>query len=244
MQPANAPPQPARPAPHPPGGYVFVVTYGRSGSTLLQNLLNGIDGYCIRGENENVLMHFVRGWQAVKNSKPMQGHRNSGRISTPEEPWFGAEGVDPARLGQAIAAMFTREVLRLPPDTRVGGFKEIRFTGYPDFLPVYLNFLHRFFPRTRIVFNLRSHAAVAKSGWWASMDPAQVAEQLSRAEAAFQAYQDANPDRCLTLRYDDYIADHSRFEPLFRFLGETYDPALVDRVMNRKLSHLQASKPS
>jgi hypothetical protein len=244
MQPASAPSQPARPAPHPPGGYVFVVTYGRSGSTLLQNLLNGIDGYCIRGENENVLMHFVRGWHAVQNSKPMQGHRNSGRVSTPEEPWFGAENVDPARLGQSIAAMFAREVLRLPPDTRVGGFKEIRFTAQPDFLPVYLNFLHRFFPRTRIVFNLRAHDSVAKSGWWASMDPARVAEQLTRTEAAFQAYQDANPDRCLTLRYDDYIADHSRFEPLFRFLGESFDSALVERVMDRKLAHLQASKPS
>ena len=31
-------------------GYLFVVTYGRSGSTLLMGLLNSIPGYLIRGE--------------------------------------------------------------------------------------------------------------------------------------------------------------------------------------------------
>ena len=29
---------------HPTGGYVILVTYGRSGSTLLQKVLNSIDG--------------------------------------------------------------------------------------------------------------------------------------------------------------------------------------------------------
>ena len=32
---------------------VNIVTYGRSGSTLLMGLLNAIDGYRIRGENFN-----------------------------------------------------------------------------------------------------------------------------------------------------------------------------------------------
>ena len=36
-------------------GYVFVMTYGRSGSTLLMGLLNTIPGYLIRGENDDAL---------------------------------------------------------------------------------------------------------------------------------------------------------------------------------------------
>lgn len=39
----------------PKEGYVFIITYGRSGSTLTQNLLNSLPGYCIRGENSNLL---------------------------------------------------------------------------------------------------------------------------------------------------------------------------------------------
>src|SRR5688572_1085508 len=33
-------------------GHLFIVTYGRSGSTLLQGVLNSIPGYLIRGEND------------------------------------------------------------------------------------------------------------------------------------------------------------------------------------------------
>src|SRR5829696_1859856 len=36
-------------------GYVFVMTYGRSGSTLLMGLLNTIPGYLVRGENDDAL---------------------------------------------------------------------------------------------------------------------------------------------------------------------------------------------
>lgn len=232
------------PAPNrPTEGYVFIVTYGRSGSTLLQNLLNAIDGYCIRGENENILMHLARGWHAVQTSRPMQGMRRAGRPSGPEHPWFGAEAVDPDRLGRSLAALFLREVLRLPPGTRVGGFKEIRFLAYPEFFAAYLDFLHRFFPGTRIVFNTRDHAAVARSGWWARMDPAAVADRLAQADRLFAAYQAAHPDRCITLHYDDYVRDHSALAPLFAFLGEPFDAARVAKVMARRLDHLKETRP-
>jgi hypothetical protein len=39
-------------------GYVFIVTYGRSGSTLLQGVLNSIPGYLVRGENRQALRHL------------------------------------------------------------------------------------------------------------------------------------------------------------------------------------------
>ena len=35
--------------------FVFIFTYGRSGSTLLMGLLNSLPHYCIRGENNNLL---------------------------------------------------------------------------------------------------------------------------------------------------------------------------------------------
>ena len=39
-------------------GYLFVLTYGRSGSTLLQGILNSIPGYLVRGENRQILFHL------------------------------------------------------------------------------------------------------------------------------------------------------------------------------------------
>lgn len=40
-------------------GSILVITYGRSGSTLLQGILNSIDGILIRGENHNFLLRSL-----------------------------------------------------------------------------------------------------------------------------------------------------------------------------------------
>lgn len=221
----------------PTGGYVFVVTYGRSGSTVLQNLLNSIDGYRIRGENENALFHLMRSWHAVLNSEPMRGLRQAGRATQHDDPWYGAERVDPGRLGRGLADLFVREVLQPEPGDRVSGFKEIRFHTHPALFPAYLDFIHAVFPATRFVFNTRNHDAVAKSGWWATMPPEDVKAQLTTAETLFTDYLAARPGRGIRLHYDDYVGRPEAFRPLFDFLGEPFEPDRVAEVIGQRLDH-------
>ena len=78
-----------------------------------------------------------------------------------------------------MADVFTREVLHLPKGVRVGGFKEIRFHTQPTLFRPCMQFIRTFFPKARFVFNTRSHAAVAKSGWWADMHEARVYQAVS-----------------------------------------------------------------
>lgn len=223
----------------PKGGYVFVVTYGRSGSTVVQNLLNAIPGYCIRGENGNALSGLARSWHLMNVAEPRIGLKARGVPSTPEEPWYGAELAEPWRYGSYLANVFVREVLALPAGTRVGGFKEIRFHTEPQFFQPYLGFIRRFFPKARFIFNTRSHDAVLKSGWWADMDETRARKQLEQAEALFAAHIAAHPTISLHLHYDDYAGNPEGFRPLFDFLGEPFDQDLVAGVLNRRLDHLQ-----
>ena len=223
----------------PEDGYVFIVTYGRSGSTLLQNLLNHIDGYCIRGENNNTLAHIARAWDAVDHSQVMRGLRKDGRTTGCGDPWYGGEHPVPKRYGQQLANVFVREILQPPPGTRVAGFKEIRFHRDPGFFPRYMTFLRRFFPRARFVFNTREHAAVMRSGWWAEWDPERVQEILTRAEGLYDQYLARFPDTAIRLRYEDYTANPDALRPLFDFLGEPWDRALVEHVLDRRLDHLK-----
>lgn len=224
---------------HPKDGYVFIVTYGRSGSTLLQNLLNGIDGYCIRGENNNALFHLAQSWQALVDAEPIQGVWKTGETTDMAHPWYGVEHISADGYGAALSDVFTRHILNLPEGTRVGGFKEIRFHSEPEHFESYLNFIHRFFPNARFVFNSRNHAAVARSGWWAELDPKKVSNTLESAEALYWAYIAKYPDRSIHLHYDSYVEDPRSLEQLFTFLGEPYDEALVQSVMNEKLEHLK-----
>ena len=228
-------------APGMPEGHVFIVTYGRSGSTLLQNLLNHIDGYCIRGENNNALFHLARGWDALAAAEQIRGQRAAletcGTMTAPDHPWYGAEDVEPDELGRALAASFVRTVLRPPKGTRVAGFKEIRFHLAGPHLEAYTGFLTRFFPRARFVFNTRDHAAVARSGWWAQMDPDKVRRQLEAAEEGFAKMRALLGDRAIALHYDDYVGRPEALEPLFDFLGEPFDAERVRAITERRLVH-------
>ena len=54
-------------------GYLIVVTYGRSGSTLLQSILQSIPGYSFTGENNNVLLPLFHAFLRAEDAKKRFG---------------------------------------------------------------------------------------------------------------------------------------------------------------------------
>lgn len=222
---------------HPPGGYVFIVTYGRSGSTLLQRLVNTLPGYQIRGENNNALVPLFDSWRAIVKSPNIFGMRAQGAPSSSSHPWFGAERIDPDRYSAALVESFVRTVLQPAPGVQVSGFKEIRLLHDPEHFTAYLEFLLQVFPKARLVFNTRNHADVMQSGWWRGQDPERVKGVLTAAEAVFHAVHASHPDRSVLLQYDAYTADHAAFEPLFDLLGAHPGADIIADVMATRLTH-------
>lgn len=225
-----------------PDEYVFIVTYGRSGSTVLQALVNTIPGYQIRGENQNALYPLFQGWKAIATSPDMQRMRRAGDMSEATHPWFGAENTDPASYRAALCRTFAASILQPGSETRVSGFKEIRtIPAQPD-LAEYLEFMREGFPKARFIFNTRDPEKVVRSSWWRQHDPAKLTSMIARTETAFRHFMRANPDRAICLHHDDYIADHTRFAPLWRLLGAQPAPDALARVMATRLTH--ATLPS
>ena len=233
----------------PSKGYVFVVTYGRSGSTLTQALLNSIPGYCIRGENAHATVRIAQMLHLLRNETNfserrarLAAHKSGtartglGNVGTPRDPWYGAELMDPDQFGKGLFDTFVREILHLPDGVRVGGFKEIRYINDPKFLPYHLETLQEFFPSARLILQTRDHAAVAKSGWWQDKDPKVLARRLAVVDEAFHSYR-ASHDNCFHLDYSTYRQGAAALQPLFAFLDEPYDETMVRRVLETALGH-------
>lgn len=224
--------------------FVFVVTYGRSGSTLIQNLLNSIDGYCIRGENANPLGSLAMAWRAIEGSTNVRNMARNGIATGPDHPWYGAENIAPKRFAQRLAQVFVSEILAPPQGTRVTGFKEIRWANDTrQFFPT-LNFARTVFPHARFVFNTRNHDEVARSGWWADQPEDAVKARLAQAETLFKQFQNSHPGLCVHLHYNDYTADHGALKPLFDLLEEPFDRSRINAVMAKPLTHLKGEPDS
>ncbi|WP_420428905.1 glycosyltransferase [Kordiimonas sp.] len=232
----NAPAVMAKPLSWAPtGGYLFVVTYGRSGSTLLQTVLQSIDGYFIRGENENALYSLFEAW---KRARSVRQRFDTTRPVPRHGPWYGAEEVDAEAFAARLVDAFVAEVIRPPEDARVVGFKEIRYGDLSEGeLEEYLEFIRRFFPQSRFVFNMRNAADVGRSGWWKDTDPGFVEKLVSRSDAVFKRFAARYSAISHLMQYEEYAQAEAGFVSLFDFLGEEMDEAVLKAMMARQLDH-------
>lgn len=220
-----------------PERFVFVVTYGRSGSTLLQAVLNTLPGWCIRGENADVFGAFATAWANLAD-EPVIGRMERNQPATPpDHPWYGGEGLSAARMGRRLAEMFVADVLRPPAGTRVAGFKEVRWGALPGGIMRSLRFAAAFFPQARFVFNTRAHDQVLRSAWWAARPEAEVRALLRDWETQFAEGAARFPDRALRVHYNDYATDPEALRPMVEGLGERFDPDRIAAVLARPLTH-------
>ena len=218
--------------------YVFVITYGRSGSTLLAGLLNAIPGYRIRGENYNTLYRLFQADAAIASAcEKFSGadHFN------PQSAWYGTPRVRSHLFRAGLMETFVANVLRPESGDRVLGFKEIRYTPqHMTDLDEYLAFLRDSFPRSKIVFNHRDPAAVARSGWW--VDVADAEAKIRAADERLLSY--PSDRRHFHFFYDQIDAGLGHIRALLRFLGEELEDDVIHTVLETPFSPYPRKVPA
>lgn len=212
------------PAAHDDLRHVFIVTYGRSGSTLLLGVLDSTPGWLVRGENAGAVYHLYRHFKEITDSTQS---RRRDRPSDSTDPWFGLDQYPRTLALAEIRQLIQDTLLRPDPHTRVTGFKEIRWRQ-PDLLD-YLRFLQRLFPGARFVFNTRNHEDVAQSKWWTKGE--NPLAEVARIEGIQAAAAEALGDAAYRVHYDDYVRDPAVLRGLFDWLDEEFDEDRVRSVM-------------
>jgi len=220
----------------PPQRHLFIITYGRTGSTLLQKLLGSIPGVYMAGENHNSLHGAFVAWQnaTILKQKYGWGHEPI------DHPWHGADAVDPNAYARAMVEAFVTHVLRPPRGKTTVGFKEIRYLT--EDLREYLLFIDRFLSPAVFVINTRSVEQVAQSAWWKDADKDQLAANVARFEAITDALVSDFPDRFVKVDYARWTKDPEALRPLYAILGADFDPAAIAATLSVRLEHMRDPK--
>lgn len=207
--------------------FLFVVTYGKSGSTLLMGLLDSLPGYCIRGENRGVLYHLFR-----YHSKAVaeRGKWSRSDPLPPTHPWYGIDDYPSATAVAGMRRLVIDTLLRPEPGTKVAGFKEVRWwmTGPVE----YLDFIDTLFPGVRYILNTRNLDNVAQSSWWRKIPTARA--DLAKVEERLKDTVARRGERGYHVHYDDYVKDPSILRDLCDWLGVEYDEERFAAVMARR----------
>lgn len=209
--------------------FLFVVTYGRSGSTLLMGLLDALPGYCIRGENQGVVYDLFKYQTKAVAARATHGKE---RALRPQDAWYGIDDYPDEVAAARMRQLVLDTLLRPEPGTRVAGFKEIRW-WMPQ--PVeYLDFIETVFPGARFILNTRNLDDVAQSSWHRNRPNART--DLEAIEERLKDTVARRGDHGYHIHFDDYVRDPSMLKGLYEWLGEEYDPDRVAEVLARRHS--------
>ena len=218
--------------------FLTIVTFGRSGSTALQAVLNAHPDTIIRGENYGA----IRGIQDYVESIAAAADRH--HAGKPHHPWFGTARLDPV----AVLADQRRHVidflLRPKPTTRWSGFKEVRYeVGHiadADALANHLLFVNTLLPGMRFLVNVRDPQAAAGSGWWSAHPDARGAlvQTIANLQEATRTLKSVlGPGRAVLIEHDRWATDSQVVVDALAELGFPVDASIVRATLAEQLSH-------
>jgi tetratricopeptide (TPR) repeat protein len=218
---------------------ILVITYGRSGSTLLQGILNTINNVVIRGENGNIFYDFFKIYKKLGELK--QNHQSA---ILPKDPWFGIGSIDENGLLDHFKE--TARTLLLAEQANeaqaVYGFKEIRYAeSVGEQLPEYLDFLSSIFPNPAFVFNTRKLDDVLRSAWWKESNLEVARQTLMNAENRFNEYVSSHTN-CFQITYEDIVNQSGKLQAMFEFLGAPYSKEQIEIILATPHSYEPSQK--
>ncbi|KAA1418779.1 hypothetical protein F0U44_09825 [Nocardioides humilatus] len=215
--------------------YVFVVTYGRSGSTLVQGMLNAMPRTLVRGENGLYVQHLFRAWQAADEIR--QKRKGAGAKSS-SNAFFGINALTRGR--------FVRSAQRLVVGGMLGsedakdfdrlGFKEVEWHHLTaEETEPFFAWLEEVCPDAKYVLNTRDVETVLGSGFWQRRDTDESVRAIERVVEIQDFLRASRPDRVLDTRYEvitgeDKAASDAAMEALATFVLGGCDAALLDAL--------------
>lgn len=215
---------------------VLIVTYGRTGSTLLQGVLNSVPGVVVRGENNGFCSGLFRSYLAIN---AVQTHPGDDVTN----PFYGSNLFSEIQFLSDARNLLECQLLPVSRDgIKCWGFKEIRYT--PASLQIngkyvlreYLDFLALLMPKPAFVFLTRNLDDVISSGFWKKKEDKYVRTQIQAFQAAAGVWSKGKK-HSFWIDYNDIVTRSANLRSLHGFLGVPYDEEEIEKVLMTKHSY-------
>jgi len=218
---------------------ILILTYGRTGSTLLMGILNTIPGVLIRGENMNICFNLFSTYTSLKITKEQHGKRPT----DPTDPFYGADELDEKLFFRDAQILLKNQLVgNTKNNIECWGFKEIRYLPYNlggienyKLIP-YLDFLSKLMPNPFFIFLTRDISKVINSGFWKNHKPEEVVNQIKLFEEQAKKWTE-NKNNCFWISYEDIVNKAQSLNKLFNLIGATYNEKLIDKVLSKEHSY-------
>jgi hypothetical protein len=215
-----------------PRRFVFVVAYGRSGSTLVQGLLNALPRVLVRGENNFYILPI---YQSMVLARRFRRRYHGPGSNDATSAFYGVNGVRPADFAVFTRDLVVRQLLDRTKGSQLDviGFKEVRWHHIgADEEADFFDFMDVAFPGVQYVLNERDRDAVAGSGFWKRSEPEEFLHAVTRTEEIHAHLRATRPERVYDTRFevltgDDDAAVEKQLRGLAEFVVGTCDDALL-----------------
>lgn len=187
--------------------FVFVVTYGRSGSTLTQGMLNTLPRTLVRGENNLYLLPMFRAYASLETFKDKFGGPGAAKASS---AFYGLREVDLAAFAASVRQLVQQQLLGdvAPSDVDRLGFKEVLWHRIkPEEWSDFFGFMDLAFDEPRYVLNRRDVAMTSTSGFWQKKEPGVAEQQINRVRRLQDFLRESRTDRCVDTQFEAMTSD-------------------------------------
>jgi hypothetical protein len=181
---------------------VFVVTYGRSGSTLTQGMLNALPRTLVRGENNLFLLPMFRSWSGLKK---FQDKFESERTPKTTSAFYGLHEIDMDAFAASVRELVRAQLLGSTPPQDVDrlGFKEVLWHRLkPGEWSDFFAFMDLTFQDPLYVLNQRDVEMTSTSGFWRRSEPGVAMQQITRVRRLQAFLRESRPERCYDTKYE------------------------------------------
>lgn len=222
--------------------HLVIVSYPRSGSTVIQRVLNCAEGTLIKGETIGAINHLAEFVHLVESVRQDVAPLLDIASDDDRNPMYGYGDFNIDVVLDNLRNAFTHGVLGMPENVFRLGWKENFISpinlGHRKATQT-LQFIQRLLPNTKFVFNVRSPEITAKSAVWKNqLNPVDtIAEFKNWIETVHDSHI-LGAENTILLEYEKWDGDPDYLRLELARLGIIIPRETVAQVLDEYLSHL------